>query len=648
MSWKIDEIIIENFKFFKEKFVLPVKGRNVLIFGENGAGKSSIFWSVYTFMQTAFKEKPEAVKYFTHSHPENLRNRFSHPNDDSSISIAFDNGKGTIHTKLLANNAFFGDCQNARHFVEQSAITSDFLNYKFISKLFDFNNSEENDVFPIFLKEVLPVLTFQEPFVRIGDGSIGSNSSLEWWRYLNDFDSYLKKNVKHPNTYNQSVPEYSKYLSLLEQFDKLFRVELGLIIQQANYLLKSKFHFNVELCYEYTGLKFNERVPDRKKSRTQRLEFPKLILSAKMTDKGVVDNTEIKHPKSFFNEAKITAMGLAMRLAILGRRTPIDEACAVLFIDDMLISLDMSLRKIVVPLILEYTNSWQVFIFTHDRSLFGIYSHEIKRLSQIIKIVNDNKTEGEDDKSAPKWVEYELYALGEENEEPVPFLAESKDLLEKAKDHLKHCRIPECANALRKCYEQCLKALLPPNLLAGSRSGEDGFVNLNAMATKFQKLLGEISHQPNYLIAHFPGIGDDRQLILNPFSHDDMETAFYRDELKQIIKDIEKLRKIKRSEVVKSKDVDREQEFVISHKKVGEPEEIITEEVVFKESLWMWEIDGEKYFSNPRVSLINKVENKSGPREGDLHGVYKKMFKHHSNQSWTTAASLDEVLRRKE
>ena len=48
MSWRIEEIEIENFKFFSKPFCLHLGGKNLLLFGENGAGKSSIYWSCYT------------------------------------------------------------------------------------------------------------------------------------------------------------------------------------------------------------------------------------------------------------------------------------------------------------------------------------------------------------------------------------------------------------------------------------------------------------------------------------------------------------------------------------------------------------------------------------------------------------------------
>ncbi len=40
---KISRIRLVNYKFFHGEFELPVGGENLLIYGENGSGKSSIY-----------------------------------------------------------------------------------------------------------------------------------------------------------------------------------------------------------------------------------------------------------------------------------------------------------------------------------------------------------------------------------------------------------------------------------------------------------------------------------------------------------------------------------------------------------------------------------------------------------------------------
>ena len=71
---KIKKIILKNFKFFYGEVTIDLERQNALIFGENGSGKSSIYWALYTFLQSVFKDSPQNVqKYFNLSDLEMKR-----------------------------------------------------------------------------------------------------------------------------------------------------------------------------------------------------------------------------------------------------------------------------------------------------------------------------------------------------------------------------------------------------------------------------------------------------------------------------------------------------------------------------------------------------------------------------------------------
>lgn len=53
--YRIKEITLENFKFFYGKRKLDFERKHILLYGENGSGKSSIYWALYTFFQSVFK-----------------------------------------------------------------------------------------------------------------------------------------------------------------------------------------------------------------------------------------------------------------------------------------------------------------------------------------------------------------------------------------------------------------------------------------------------------------------------------------------------------------------------------------------------------------------------------------------------------------
>ena len=90
---KIKEIKIQNFKAFQDEQSFPINGKHVLVYGNNGSGKSSLFWALYTFLQSSIKENASIQKYFknyldsddgTH---QTLKNVFMDENADSFIKL---------------------------------------------------------------------------------------------------------------------------------------------------------------------------------------------------------------------------------------------------------------------------------------------------------------------------------------------------------------------------------------------------------------------------------------------------------------------------------------------------------------------------------------------------------------------------------
>jgi AAA15 family ATPase/GTPase len=68
---KIKSITLRNFKYFFGKETeqpqnkVELDKQNLLLYGENGSGKSSIYWALYTFLQSAIKDpRSEIEKYF--------------------------------------------------------------------------------------------------------------------------------------------------------------------------------------------------------------------------------------------------------------------------------------------------------------------------------------------------------------------------------------------------------------------------------------------------------------------------------------------------------------------------------------------------------------------------------------------------------
>ena len=94
MAWRINKMVIENFKFFLEPFSIEPNGKHVLMYGENGSGKSSIYWAAYTLFQSCLKNPEDAGKYFNKNHSDCLVNLYDTANRRSGIEIEFINPAG--------------------------------------------------------------------------------------------------------------------------------------------------------------------------------------------------------------------------------------------------------------------------------------------------------------------------------------------------------------------------------------------------------------------------------------------------------------------------------------------------------------------------------------------------------------------------
>lgn len=619
MSWRINQIEVKNFKFFKNTFTLNIDRKNILLYGENGAGKSSIYWSVFTHFQAYAKEQAEAQKYFTANHPQNLRNRFVDEREGSYIKISFHDGNSETKSIVDSDVDYYPANEETLRFMRGTAMSSDFLSYKILSSLFDFKNSEDNQVFSIFEKEILPYIDFDEPYQKIDGTPTNILNAGEWWGYIKriiNTDGVIPRNEKKYSSFNRGTAQYKAYQERISLFNRLLNNKLQILIFRANSIIKDVFKIEAKIELMVSDAIFNRNIGYRKYSAT--LESPKIYLKARMTSSLLVNDALIEHPRSFFNEAKITCMALALRLAILEDHATTDEFPSVLLIDDLLISLDMPFRRMIIKQLLTYSSRFQTFIFTHDRAFFHLVMSEIKQLGK----TND-------------WTNFDLYLKKDETGCLQPALVFEESHIAKAKAHLHMLEIPASVNALRKAAENILKDILSQNEIL-QIIFEQGYCNLSKMIGVFQnkyaKLLGLES-----LAAH---LQDDRKLLLNPFSHDDIETPFYRRELEKTIEEIELLGRIHKNVIVDYEKV-RTVEYKMRVTKDGTSNEVT---ILFLEQFKSFEYNGDIYYSNPKVFVRDSYnEGQIQCKEWGLKKLLDRMC-HYIGHNAATKQKIQDCL----
>ncbi len=618
MAYKIDSIEVYNFKFFESCFVLPVHRKNILLFGENGSGKSSLFWSFYTHYQAVYKSQDDARKYFLHSQKESLRNVFSKPEDPSGIKVTY---KDENNAELVVEDSDSNQSVLSlpiKGMMSDTMASSDFFNYKILSSFFDFKNSEDNEVFKVFEKDILQFLILRTALNIEGNNK--GYDALTWWKYISTEYVNLPRNKKNYNDFNQNAPEYKSFIALIDNFNYDMRYALTQLIISANQIIHDCFSIPVDLTVRYDSAKFNQRVPFAMRSRDRKITPPRIILNAKIKHEDI-NTQEIQHPSSFFNEAKLTCMALAIRLAVLNSKpTEGTSYASALFVDDLLISLDMSYRRKVVDVLLDNTTNRQFLFFTHDRSLFHLVKGEIEARKQ-----------------GNEWLYYELYS-DVENNHPVPHLHKPTSPIDEAKLFLRSHQIPACANAIRRAFEKELRSLLPFNMQLKKDPQDtmsNSFLDFNGMVAKYEKLQLEIG-LPD--LAH--GLSIDRKLLLNPFSHDDIDTPFYQTELERLIEYCEKLSSVKRTSIIPSQMIYNDTFKIIVRNGALEATAII----VFHEGMMMYSYEGRYYYTKPRVKVIScSVDESLNYKIVGIGCLYHTLYNNiHLNS--TTCPSFKDVL----
>ena len=143
MKSRLHRIEIRNFKVFRE-FTLNLEGRHLLVYGANGSGKSSLYWALYTFLQSARKTTPDVAKYFNSADPQNLLN--IHEQGDATpkpgeIMLTLRDTATKIDSIYRISQADHSTHQHPD--ILKGNLASDFITYRFFFGFSHFRNSEK-------------------------------------------------------------------------------------------------------------------------------------------------------------------------------------------------------------------------------------------------------------------------------------------------------------------------------------------------------------------------------------------------------------------------------------------------------------------------------------------------------------------------
>ena len=355
----IKEIEIEGFKAFPNKFSLELD-KNLLMYGENGSGKSSIYYALHALLQSVYKSD-HGAKYFRHEDSEeNLINIYKLDDVKNNgfkphIKITLDNEhQWELSRDGLSSTPDTADDSELRLLNKTSA----FINYSYISRFRSARNSETINLWNVFIKDILPFYVPTGTDMTLADAYYNLVENPYPYRVRRDIDGFNDNLSKFINEINRNASDiYNKYFKDEDEVDALIQVKYA----RDDDEIENPHHEEFQLSYR-----------QQKAKSTYVWRYPKIGLHIVVGDKAILK------PQSFFNEARLTAIALAIRFACLQSGKP--QEGQFLALDDMLISLDMSNRmKVIRYLLDDMADKYKIYLFTHDKLFFEYLKHKSKK-----------------------------------------------------------------------------------------------------------------------------------------------------------------------------------------------------------------------------------------------------------------------------
>ncbi len=473
---KITNIEIKNFRAFPQTYEIDLSkaGKNLLVYGENGSGKSSLYLALKYFLESGADEDNEDninIDFEKHQNiftedPGHIKLRFrSEPRLEKGIYEWSRDVKETTDELIIETSTAKG-----------------FLDYK--SLLETHYLHRENDTVNLFdlLVKTLLVDTINP---------VTERTLAEDWNAIQP--PFPRRGAK------RQIADMERRVGIFN--DELINRLIALKPKVSEIL--GKFGYNVAPDFNFQGITYNQE--------EKTLDNQEILLKVEFFD------TEIRSHHRFLNEAKLSAIAIAIYLSSILCLPEPKGGMKILALDDVLIGLDMSNRLPVLNILNDYFSDYQIFLTTYDKVWY-----------EIAKQRTDQKD----------WKYAEFY-FSQTDEYEIPVYVEEKAYLDKAKEHLDANDYKACAVYVRTAFEAiikqyCEKKNLPIKYRENPRElrSEDLWVPVKMEKDEAGLLLLDLRVVDKIELA--------RKFILNELSHATF-VNIYRKELEDAIDAVEQL-----------------------------------------------------------------------------------------------------------
>lgn len=455
-SLRIHKIELCNFRsFYGENNVLELGGKNLLLYGENGAGKTSLSLALKHFIESSRTHREfEGNIYALEKDPDAICSITLELIDDHKRTTSYVWGKlplASSHTGATV--------------LRDAAKANNFLDYKVLLKTYFLAADETPNLFDLLLEGILAEV----------ESSVTNTPIGEEWQALKkqkeEIDSLKDKTLdKLQDLLERTIaePEYEKIVEQIsgitdpaeatEDEDEIARAR-----EEAKQLVISKLKEPLaeslnQQCKTFSGL-LESLLADLQRTIDSILRRLDKFLSVKLltpigglrydpdaedfTGKEIalsvrLRKTPIKSHHVALNEARLSAIALAIYFASILQTPKPDLRIVVL--DDVLIGLDLSHRIPVIELLNSRFKDYQIFLFTYDPMWYEV----VKR-----------KTDGN------KWLCHKLYSPPESGFELT--MLRDEGLLVQAAIHFGKRDYKAAAVYVRSAFEVALQRFCERN-----------------------------------------------------------------------------------------------------------------------------------------------------------------------------------------
>lgn len=394
---RITDIELKNYRAFygTHHINLGADGKNLMLYGENGSGKSSLFTALQQFFRSSVGEVEVEENIFV---PASKRN-------SSSIKITVKESpksSGEITYELsCVNNRLIGT--DAIYIADANKIKG-FFDYRSLLNT-HFNHLERVNLFEILVENILYHSTNEFSKEEIGK---------EWQKIYDD--TFNKKQTSKLK--NQTIT----YLK--EKFSPGLKRLLSSIEADTNMFL-DYFGLDVKVSFDFEEVFYHGRKSFSGNEINLKIDYCGKPIS--------------KHHK-FLNEARLSALAICIYLASIKINPSDENTLKILVLDDILIGLDMSNRLPLLNILKDhFEKDFQVILTTYDKVWFELVRNYF----------------GEDNW---KFVEVYAKKLGDDDFE-IPVVKNTDGYLTQAQDYLDQKDYKASAVYIRTEFERLVKKI---------------------------------------------------------------------------------------------------------------------------------------------------------------------------------------------